>query len=30
VDEANFFTNMRLDGGPSLIDLAAAAKIFNF
>ena len=28
-DEANFFTNMHLDGGPHLIDMAAA-KVFNF
>jgi predicted peroxiredoxin len=29
-DEANFFTNMQLDGGPHLIDMAAKAKVFNF
>lgn len=26
----NFHDNMKLDGGPHLIDLAAEAKIFNF
>ncbi len=30
LDEANFFTNMKLDGGPHLIDMAAEAKVFNF
>jgi predicted peroxiredoxin len=30
VDEATFFTNMMLDGGPHLIELAAEAKVFNF
>lgn len=30
LDEANFFTNMALDGGPHLIDMAAEAKVFNF
>lgn len=30
LDEARFHTNMRLDGGPNLIDLAAEAKVFNF
>ena len=30
LDEANFFTNMQLDGGPHLIDMAAEAKVFNF
>ena len=30
LDEANFFSNMALDGGPHLIDLAAEAKVFNF
>ena len=30
VDEAKFFTNMSLDGGPHLIDMAAEAKVFNF
>ena len=29
-DEANFFPNMQLDGGPHLIDMAAEAKVFNF
>lgn len=30
VDETNFFTNMSLDGGPHLIEMAAEAKVFNF
>jgi predicted peroxiredoxin len=30
LDETNFFTNMQLDGGPHLIDMAAEAKVFNF
>lgn len=30
MDEARFFPNMQLDGGPHLIDLAAEAKVFNF
>ena len=30
LDEANFNSNMVLDGGPHLIDMAAEAKIFNF
>jgi len=30
VDEAKFFSNMMLDGGPHLIELAAEAKVFNF
>jgi tRNA 2-thiouridine synthesizing protein D len=30
MDEANFFSNMALDGGPHLIDMAAEAKVFNF
>ncbi len=30
VDESKFFSNMALDGGPHLIDLAAQAKVFNF
>jgi sulfur relay (sulfurtransferase) complex TusBCD TusD component (DsrE family) len=30
LDEAAFFTNMQLDGGPHLIDMAAEAKVFNF
>lgn len=28
--EENFHTNMKLDGGPHLIDMAAEAKVFNF
>ena len=30
VDESKFYSNMILDGGPHLIDLAAEAKVFNF
>lgn len=30
MDEAHFFHNMALDGGPHLIDMAAEAKVFNF
>ncbi len=30
LDEAEFFTNMQLDGGPHLINMAAEAKVFNF
>jgi len=30
LDEANFNSNMVLDGGPHLIDMAAESKIFNF
>jgi tRNA 2-thiouridine synthesizing protein D len=30
LDEANFYTNMALDGGPHLIDMAAESKVFNF
>ena len=30
LDEARFHSNMMLDGGPHLIDMAAEAKIFNF
>ena len=30
LDEAEFNSNMVLDGGPHLIDMAAEAKIFNF
>lgn len=30
LDEADFNTNMRLDGGPHLIDMAAESKVFNF
>jgi hypothetical protein len=30
VDEANFFSNMHLDGAPQLIDLMAEGKVFNF
>ncbi|GAB6905290.1 hypothetical protein JCM12296A_11250 [Desulfosarcina cetonica] len=30
MDEARFYSNMQLDGGPHLIDMAAEAKVFNF
>lgn len=30
LEESTFFTNMQLDGGPHLIDMAAEAKVFNF
>jgi sulfur relay (sulfurtransferase) complex TusBCD TusD component (DsrE family) len=30
LDESHFFSNMQLDGGPHLIDMAAEAKVFNF
>ena len=30
LDEASFHSNMQLDGGPHLIDMAAEAKVFNF
>ncbi len=30
LDEASFHSNMALDGGPHLIDMAAEAKVFNF
>ncbi|PID45423.1 MAG: sulfur reduction protein DsrE [Proteobacteria bacterium] len=30
IDEATFFPNMLLDGGPHLIDMAAEATVFNF
>ena len=30
LDEATFNSNMVLDGGPHLIDMAAEAKVFNF
>lgn len=30
LDESQFFSNMALDGGPHLIDMAAEAKVFNF
>jgi tRNA 2-thiouridine synthesizing protein D len=30
IDEAKFFSNMILDGGPHLIDMAAEAKVINF
>ncbi|HHD63680.1 MAG TPA: sulfur reduction protein DsrE [Desulfobulbaceae bacterium] len=30
LDEAQFNSNMVLDGGPHLIDMAAESKVFNF
>jgi sulfur relay (sulfurtransferase) complex TusBCD TusD component (DsrE family) len=30
LDESKFYSNMQLDGGPHLIDMAASAKVFNF
>ena len=30
LDESTFHSNMALDGGPHLIDMAAEAKVFNF
>ena len=30
MDEAKFYPNMLLDGGPHLIDMASEAKVFNF
>jgi sulfur relay (sulfurtransferase) complex TusBCD TusD component (DsrE family) len=30
LDEAKFFHNMALDGGPHLIEMAAESKVFNF
>ncbi len=30
LDEGAFHPNMKLDGGPHLIDMAAESKIFNF
>ena len=30
LNEADFYSNMVLDGGPHLIDMAADAKVFNF
>jgi len=30
VDESRFFSNMVMDGGPHLIDMAAEMKVFNF
>jgi len=30
LNEADFHSNMVLDGGPHLIDMAAEAKVFNF
>jgi hypothetical protein len=29
-DEAKFYSNMQIDGGPHLIEMAADAKVFNF
>ncbi len=30
LDENQFYANMKLDGGPHLIDMAAESKVFNF
>ncbi|MGD9016977.1 MAG: DsrE family protein [Desulfobacterales bacterium] len=30
LDEARFFSNMALDGGPHLIEMAAESTVFNF
>lgn len=30
MDDSLFHANMKLDGGPHLIDMAAEAKVFNF
>lgn len=30
LNEAEFHSNMALDGGPHLIDMAAESKVFNF
>jgi len=30
LEEKDFYANMKLDGGPHLIDMAAEAKVFNF
>ncbi len=30
LDEGKFFSNMALDGGPHMIDMAAEATVFNF
>jgi len=30
LEEKDFHANMKLDGGPHLIDMAAEAKVFNF
>jgi len=30
MDDADFFSNMQLDGGLHLIDTAAEAKVVNF
>jgi len=30
LDEAKFWHNMALDGGPHLIEMAAESKVFNF
>lgn len=30
LSDTQFYANMKLDGGPHLIDMAAEAKIFNF
>ena len=30
MDEANFYSNVQIDGGPHLIDMAAEVKVFNY
>jgi hypothetical protein len=30
MDDADFFSNMQLDGGPHLIDMTAEAKVVIF
>ena len=30
IDETKFYSNMQLDGGPHLIEMAAEATVFNF
>jgi len=30
MDDAGFFSNMQLDIGPHLIDMAAEVNVFNF
>ena len=30
MDETNLFSNMQLDGGPQLTDMATEAKVLNF
>jgi hypothetical protein len=30
MDETNLFSNMQLDGGPQLTDMATKAEVFDF